>query len=262
MSSGTIRSEKDGMVLRLTIDHEARRNAMTLGMWKELAQHCAMAESDPDVRVVTLTGAGPLMFCAGADISEFGEKRSTEGGVADYDRAVTTANKALTGLVKPVIAIVNGTCYGGGMGLAMACDIRIASESAKFRIPAARLGLGYGFENVAMLVNKLGAPTVADILFSARVIDAQEAYARGIVQMMFPADRLAESAAAYARTVAINAPLTIRAVKKALSELAKPPAEADAAAVDALVKACFKSADYTEGRTAFREKRDPKFTGS
>jgi enoyl-CoA hydratase/carnithine racemase len=261
MSDARISATRTDGILSLTIDHMARRNAMTLGMWQDLARHCAEAAVDPAVRVVTLTGAGDQAFCAGADISQFGEKRSSADAVAEYDRAVAAANKGLATLGKPVIALVNGLCYGGGMGLAMACDVRLAVDTARFRIPAARLGLGYSYENVRLLALKLGVATVADILFTARVVDAREAAARGIVQATWPAAEFATKAAEYVRGIAGNAPLTIAAVKRALIEIAKPPGQADPEAVDALVRACFTSADYKEGQAAFKERRDPKFRG-
>ena len=156
MTGGRVCAERDGAIVRLTIDHVRRRNAMTLEMWKDLARHCTAIASEPGVRAVVLTGAGDQAFCAGADISQFADKRSSEEAIRAYDEAVAEANSALASLEKPTVAIIEGICFGGGMGLAMICDLRLASSTAQFRIPAARLGLGYPFENLRLLVHKLG----------------------------------------------------------------------------------------------------------
>ena len=261
MTAGTVRAERDGPVVRLTIDHVRRRNAMTLEMWQDLARHCANIAAEPDVRVIVLTGAGDQAFCAGADISQFGDKRSSEEAVRAYDEAVTAAHRALAELEKPTIAVIEGVCFGGGMGLAMLCDVRLASATARFRIPAARLSLGYSFESFRLLVHKLGPGTVADIFFSARTLEAVEAQRLGIVQAMWPADDFRKLANDYVLNISVNAPLTLSAAKRALMELSKPPGSADADAVEALVKACFASGDYLEGQAAFQEKREPRFSG-
>lgn len=261
MTAGRIVADRDGAVARLTIDHVARRNAMTFDMWKELANNCRQIASDSGVRAVVLTGAGDQAFCAGADISQFGDMRSSEGAVGAYDDAVAEASRALASLEKPTVALVEGVCFGGGMGLAMACDVRLAASTAQFRIPAARLGLGYPFESLRSLVHKLGPAAVADIFFSARILGADEAQSLGIVQAVWPVDTFRRSADDYVRQVASNAPLTLAAVKRALIELGNPPGETDVAAVDDMVKACFASADYREGQIAFKEKREPRFKG-
>ena len=261
MGEGAIRYEVAGHVARVTIDHAIRHNAMSFEMWKELSAACAQAAADRNVRVLTLTGAGDKAFCAGADISQFGEKRSDPQAVAAYDRAVAEANSALANLPKPSVALIRGICFGGGMGLAMACDIRLAAEDSRYRIPAARLGLGYSFANIGSLVTKLGPGVVADILFSARILSSADAHGLGVVQAVYGSDIFSARAEEYVRMIAGNAPLTLAAVKRALIEMARPEAARDAAAADALVAACFASADYREGQAAFREKREPRFRG-
>ncbi|OYX82020.1 MAG: enoyl-CoA hydratase, partial [Azorhizobium sp. 35-67-5] len=150
---------------------------------------------------------------------------------------------------------------GGGFGLALACDIRLARADARFRVPAARLGLGYGFEGVSLLARKLGPDATADILFSARILDASEAERLGVVAQVWSAETFADESGAYLDSVAANAPLTLMAAKAALVELAKPEATRDTGAVARLVTACFASADYKEGQAAFKEKRTPQFRG-
>jgi enoyl-CoA hydratase/carnithine racemase len=256
-----IRSAVRDGVAWLTIDQPAKMNAMRLAMWTGLADAVEAAEADPAVRAIALTGAGERAFCAGADISEFGENRSTPEAVAAYDHEVERALAALGGASKPAIAVISGICFGGGMEVAMYCDLRVASSDSRFRIPAGRLGLGYGYCGIELMARKLGVGPVADLLISARVIEGPEALRMGIVNSLFPADSFREEAASYVAGIGQNAPLTLRAVKRALVELTRPEAERDVGAVDALVAACFASQDYREGQAAFRERRDPVFTG-
>ncbi|GAA4254326.1 enoyl-CoA hydratase [Azospirillum formosense] len=261
MDGPSLRYRTTGPVARLTIDNPARRNAMTLDMWSALPDLVRRAEADPEVRVILLRGAGDAAFCAGADISQFSEKRSGEAEGRVYDAAVEAAQAALFAAGKPTVAYVRGACFGGGVGIALSCDLRVAAADARFRIPAARLGLGYTFSNVELVTARLGASATADLLFTARTVDAEEARRLGIVGRLFGA---AEADAAVEDLVAAiggNAPLTLRAVKRALVELARPAAERDTAAVDALVRACLGSDDYREGQAAFKEKREPRFHG-
>jgi enoyl-CoA hydratase/carnithine racemase len=241
------------------IDNRARRNAMTLGMWRSVGDLVARAAADDAVRVIVLRGAGGEAFCAGADISEFAEVR-TGDNVLRYGEAVAAAEQALAHVEKPTLAVIEGICFGGGMALAMSCDLRLAADNARFRIPAARLGLGYSYAAVAALAGKLGRDAVADILFTARILAAAEAGRLGIARVVPAADLNAEAAETIA-AIAENAPLTMRAVKRALVELGKPESHRDAARAEAAVAACFDSADYREGRTAFLEKRKPRFQG-
>jgi len=245
----------------LVIDQPARMNAMRLEMWIGLADAIAQAEADLSVRAIALTGADERAFSAGADISQFGEKRSTPEDVVAYDHAVERACAALGGAQKPTIAVISGICFGGGMELAMYCDLRIASATSRFRIPAARLGLGYGYGGIEVMARKVGIGPVADLLISARIVEGAEALRMGIVNALFEGETFRAEAAAYLARIGSNAPLTLKAIKRALIELTRPEAERDIGAVNALVTACFASQDYREGQSAFREKRDPVFTG-
>ena len=258
--AGTITYQVEGGVARLVINQPQRMNAMNLHMWQTLPVCLAQAEADPAVRLITLEGAGDKAFCAGADISQFGEQRSTPEAVKSYEVAVTEGNRALQRVGKPTVAIIRGICFGGGFGLAMCCDLRYARADARFRIPAARLGLGYAYGGIELLYRKLGMAPVADLLLSARILNADDAFRMGIVQSVHADDFEQEIAGQIAR-MAGNAPLTLQAVKRALVELAQAETERDSAAVDALVAKCFASADYQEGQKAFREKRDPVFKG-
>ena len=259
-STGSITYQVTQGVARLVIDQPQRMNAMNLDMWQSLPLCLAKAEADPAVRVITLEGAGDKAFCAGADISQFGAQRSTPEAVKSYEVAVTEGNRALQHVGKPTVAIIRGICFGGGFGLAMCCDLRYARADARFRIPAARLGLGYAYGGIELLYRKLGMAPVADLLLSARILAADEALRLGIVQSVH-ADDFEHAVASQMKSMVGNAPLTLQAVKRALVELAKPESQRDSAAVDQLVANCFASADYQEGQSAFREKRNPVFKG-
>ena len=253
-------SAKNG-VARIVLDQVAKHNAMSFSMWSDLPGAVNQALADPDVRVITVEGAGEKAFCAGADISQFGEQRSGPDAVAAYNNAVNAGYMALTEATKPTVAVIRGICFGGGMALAMSCDLRIAATGSRYRIPAGRLGLGYGYDAVMRLVRRLGPGPVAEILFTAKILTAEEARGYGVLQQLYPAESFAAEAAAYVGLIAENAPLTLAAVKRTLLDVDRPEAERDPAAVAAMVAACYASADYQEGQAAFKAKRTPVFTG-
>jgi enoyl-CoA hydratase/carnithine racemase len=256
-----VRYESGNGIARLVLDQPDKLNAMTYEMWASLPGHVARAEADPGVRAIVVTGEGGRAFCAGADISQFGAIRDGEADTRTYDRAYLDGCEALANAAKPSIALIRGICFGGGFGLAMACDLRLARDDARFRVPAARLGLGYAYDGIKALVARLGLGTTADLLLSARTIAAEEALRLGVVNAVWNADAFEREAGDYLARIATNAPLTLRAVKQALIALAQPEGGRDVATVEAAVAACFASADYKEGQRAFREKREPVFTG-
>jgi enoyl-CoA hydratase/carnithine racemase len=252
---------RDG-VARVTFNQPAKRNALSVEMRAALPKLLQSLQDDPDVRVVVLTGAGQEAFISGADISEFGQQRTTPESRAEYDRTAGDSGRAWQALEKPVIAMIRGFCMGGGLLTALQADIRIASDDARFGIPAGRLGLGYGFAGVDALAQVVGAGWAAEILFSARRLSAAEALQAGLVNRVVPGERLEAEVSELAWAIRDNAPLTVAALKSALREWRREPAKRDLARVAQQVEACFRSNDYREGQRAFAEKRRPKFTGS
>lgn len=256
-----LRLAADGGVATLTIDNEARRNAVDLATWQAFLEVMAAIAADEGVRVVVLRGAGDIAFTAGADIGEFGTVRASPEGGRAYEAANLAAFAAVAACPKPVIAMIRGFCLGGGLGLALACDLRIAADDAVFGIPAARLGVGYPPAGMGMIVAAIGAAAAKDLIFTARRIGAAEALALRLVQRRVPAAALEAEVAALAAAIAGNAPLTLRAAKAAIAAAAGLPGAGTPQELQTLADACFASADYAEGCAAFLAKRDPLFTG-
>lgn len=261
MSEGRVTYSTQGALARLVLDQPARMNAMSFDMWSSLPGLVAQAEADASIRALVLEGAGDKAFCAGADISQFGDKRTGAEATRAYDAAVAAGMAALVDCSKPVIGLIRGICFGGGLMLALCCDIRLVRADARFRLPAARLGLGYGANNIALMLRRLGETATADILLSARIVGAEDALRLRVATSVASVESFEEESAAALARIGSNAPLTLAAIKRGLVELAKPEGARDLAAVTALVERCFASADYREGQAAFREKREPNFTG-
>ena len=249
----------DGHVATITLFNPGRYNAMSLAMWTKLAYTLELLRSDASVRAVILRGEGDKAFVSGADISEFDTQRNDPDSVAAYDTAVDRAQTALMHFPRPVIAAISGICYGGGLGLAMACDMRYAAPNARFRMPAARLGLGYALKGMKRLVDVLGVAGASEVFYTARVLDAAAAERMGVVNAVH--DDVFAHAAQTGAEIASNAPMTIATAKRAFNTLLTGSPEADVQAINAQVKACFASSDYAEGRQAFAEKRVPNFIG-
>jgi len=254
-------SSQSGAIGTLTFNNPKRHNAVSLDMWRAAALVLDEFAADPGVRVVVLTGAGGKAFVSGADISKFESERASTDAVAVYNAAVERFQQTLSDYPKPTIAHIRGYCIGGGLGIVVSCDLRIANQAARFGIPAAKLGLGYGLVNIQRLMRLVGPQFVNEMLFTARHVDASDALRMGLVNRVLPDSEIGAYVQELAETIAGNAPLTIRAVKGIVRELLRDEKDRDAAACDALVKQCFESEDYKEGRRAFLEKRKPVFTG-
>ena len=259
-NEGIIR-ERDAGVGTIVLNQPDRHNAVTYDMWLGISAALDEFNEDDAVRVIVVRGAGERAFSAGADISEFEERRATADDIETYDRAAYVAHEDLRTIRKPTIAAVRGYCIGGGIGLAMCCDLRIAAEDARFGIPAARLGIAYTWEDLRPLVELVGASFAKEILYTGRQFDAREALQMGLANRVLPAAELEAYVADYARTIAANAPLTIAAAKQTVGEVMKDPPDRDLERIERMVRACYASEDYAEGRKAFMEKRKPVFKG-
>ena len=258
-ADGKILAEVGDGVGTITFNQPEKRNAISVEMWDGLAAVLDAWAADPAARVVVLTGAGDKAFVSGADISQFATNRSNADAQAEYNRRTGVGRKALLAFPKPVIARIQGFCLGGGLGIAMDADLRLASPGSRFGIPAAKLGIAYGYDMARQLVSLVGPANARMLLFTGERIDAAEALRIGLVHEV--TEDVHAAAAALARTIAGNAPLSVIGMKRILAEVTADPAERDRAAADQAVVTCFDSADYTEGRTAFMEKRRPVFRG-
>jgi enoyl-CoA hydratase/carnithine racemase len=251
----------DDGIATLTFNNPEKRNALSAEVRGALPGALRALQDDAAVRVVVVRGAGDKAFVSGADISEFGDQRTSVEARAAYDQAAAEIADAWTGLGKPIIAMIRGFCIGGGLLTALQADIRIASDDSQFGVPAARLGLGYPLRSVEALAAVVGTSWAAEILFSARRLTAAEALQIGLVNRVVAPDELAGAVDELARSIAANAPLTVSAVKASLQELRRPSAERDLDRVAALVEGCFQSEDYREGQRAFAARRPPLFHG-
>lgn len=251
-------SVEDG-IATLRLRNPAKRNAISAPMWSGIADFAASAGTRDDIRVVIVRGDGALAFSAGADIAGFEEARSGASNAKGYDDLVEDTCRAVEAIPQPSIALIHGACMGAGVSLAASCDLRIAAEDAFFAVPAAKLGLGYDPRGIARFLRIFGANAARHILFTAERIPAARLYASGGVQGLHAADEVDTIAHTLARTIAANAPLTIKAAKVAIRALSADPALL--AEAERLYRAADASEDYAEGRKAFAEKRAPKFSG-
>jgi enoyl-CoA hydratase/carnithine racemase len=257
---GRIVARRDGAVGWVTFDNPARRNAVSVAMWQQLGEAVEGFAADREVRAIVVTGAGDKAFVSGADISEFEQRRSTPEAIAAYAGVSQKANAALRQVAKPTIAMIRGYCFGGGVGVALGCDLRVAADNAVFSVPAARLGLAYPFDVLTLLTEAVGTAYAKEILITARRYTAAEALAMRLVNRVVPAADLDAAIAEWTAMIADNAPLTVTASKVAVNAVPSGPG-GDLDAMEAAVKAALDSEDYREGRRAFMEKRKPVFTG-
>jgi enoyl-CoA hydratase/carnithine racemase len=255
-------ARKEGRVGYVIFNNPERHNAVSLDMWATTSTILEEYARDDDVRVIVITGAGGKAFVSGADISKFESERSTPEATRHYSATVEKAYSGIEHFPKPTIAMIRGYCIGGGLGLAVCCDLRICSQNSRFAVPAAKLGLGYSYPGLRRLVDLVGPSFAREIFFTARQFDTAEALQMGLVNRVLPETGLDSYVKNYAETIAANAPLTVKAVKYIIGEVLKDESTRDLDRCAEMVDQCFASSDFTEGRRAFMEKRKPAFTGS
>lgn len=263
MSDQPLLLHKEPPLAWIVFNRPERRNAVSLEMWQMLPELVAQVADDKELRVLLIRGAGEEAFISGADISQFGQVRSGATATVEYDRATSNALAALASVEKPVIAMIQGFCFGGGCSVALMCDLRLCADDSRFSIPAARLGIAYGIERgVERLVHVVGTANALEILLTARVYNAEEAHQMGLVNRVVPKAELETYTREYARKLAENAPLSMAAHKFFVQQSTKAASARDVDKVRALSAGCFASDDYKEGVAAFMEKRKPQFRGT
>lgn len=248
---GSVRIQRDGAIGWLIFDHEARRNAMTIDMWRAVPECCAELASDPDIRVVVLRGAGEHAFVAGADISQFETERTGTGG--SYEAATSGAYAAIEELPKPTLAMLHGFCIGGGLAIALSADIRYGEPGTRMALPPAKLGIGYSPDGLQTLVDLVGPSVTKELVYTGDLHDAETCLRWGLLNHVVDKSELEAFVVAQASTMASRAPLTQLAAKQAIAHSPSAPAT---------IARCMSSADYAEGVAAFLEKRPPVFTGN
>src|SRR4051794_19896800 len=269
MSSTTEIPYADGKILKhtasgvgvITFNNPDKRNAMSLEMWEGFGEALTALRDDAAVRVVILRGAGGKAFVSGADISQFEKTRHNAAASEQYAKRSAAQRALLADYPKPTIACIDGFCLGGGMQVAMLADIRLASQGSQFGIPAAKLGIAYGYDGLKHLVSLVGPSWARLLLYTGMRIDAGEALRIGLVERVLPDGELWDAALEIARIISTNAPLAIRAAKLTIAQVLKDEGHRDMEAIRQIGIACMDSEDFREGRTAFMDKRKPRFKG-
>jgi enoyl-CoA hydratase/carnithine racemase len=251
----------EGAVLHVRFNNPAKHNALSVDMWEAVPPVLEKAARDDAVRLVVFSGEGGKSFVSGADISQFEDMRAAKEAVKKYESLAEAALQGIHDFEKPTLASIRGYCIGGGLNVAISCDLRIATSDSVFSIPATRLGLGYRFSAMKNLVDLVGPGFAKDIFFTARRLDAAEALRIGLVNRIAEPDKLGELLAEYAQAITTGAPLTVKAGKRIIREVLESPADTDMELAQRLIRDCFESEDYIEGRRAFMEKRKPVFKG-
>ena len=260
-TSERIIARKEGAIGWLVFNNPAKHNAISMDMAEAVPAVMRGFEDDAEVRVIVVAGAGEKAFAAGSDISGFESVRADAQKNKHYNDVNERSYNAVYQCTKPTVAMIRGYCIGGGLDFATSCDVRFCSDNAVFAVPAGKLGLGYGHEGILRFGRVMGFMRARDLFLSGRRLGAEESLRLGLVHRVIPLAQLEAETTAYAQSIADNAPLTLAAIKRAFLEYEKDPASRDLSSAQAMIDACFRSADYVEGRKAFAQKRKPQFKG-
>ncbi|MBH67502.1 MAG: enoyl-CoA hydratase [Rhodospirillaceae bacterium] len=261
LSTDKILAEKDGAVGRIVLNNPERRNAISLEMWQGISEAFDEFSSDSNIRCAVMSGAGDKAFASGADISQFKERRGNAKAADEYAKISMAGRKKMLNFEKPFIAQIRGFCMGGGLGIALAADMRIASEDSQFGVPAARLSIAYDRINLGNLVALVGPSKAKEILITAKRYSAIDAERMGLINACVSVEDLESAVTDFTTRISENAPLSMRASKLTINELMKDDSSFNIALVDELTRNCFNSMDYQEGQDAFMNKRRPVFKG-
>jgi enoyl-CoA hydratase len=251
--------EKHENIATLFFDRPDKRNALSFEMWSKIPQLLAEVEEDNQIKVLILRGIDEKAFSAGADISEFNTHRSTPESAEKYRRVTGKAEKSLAELSKPTISMIQGYCIGGGCELAVASDFRFSDTSGKFAITPSKLGFVYHFSGTQQLFELIGPSKTKDILFSGRILDADEAFRIGLIDRFYTPEEIVGKTYEYAQLLARNSQTTISGAKKIINEIHKGKTKEDEM-IARMILSSYQSSDYIEGVQAFNEKRRPIFT--
>ena len=257
MNDGVTRYEKDGAIARVTFDRQAARNAMTWEMYDQLGAACTKIAADHEIRVVVFRGAGGKAFVAGTDIGQFRQFKTGEDGI-DYERRMADYLTAVEQLPVPTLAVIEGWAIGGGLAIACACDLRIATPGTRFGVPIARtLGNCLSVENYALVVAAFGISRAKKMLMLAENLTAEESLTAGFLSEVVPPEQLDSRTSELCDRLVKNAPITMRVTKESIRRLlhAGLPSGED------LVRECYGSKDFHEGVEAFVAKREPRWKG-
>jgi enoyl-CoA hydratase len=261
LTSGLVKAHAADGIGWLIFDNPAKLNALSPGVSEDALAVIETYSADPSIKVVVMRGAGEKAFISGGDISSFDKTRTNAEAAARARKIPDILSKRMTDLEKPLIAMIHGYCLGGGLGMALNADLRFASTTAQFSVPAALRGIAYPPDGLKKLVDLVGPSAAKDIMFSARRLGADEALRLGLINRLFSPDQLEQETVAYAKVLGSNAPLSVRASKFFINQLGLEPAERNLPKIKEMQRAAADSEDFKEATRSFMEKRKPVFVG-